>query len=168
MSKTVNAVFGIAIGVLVFITLVSGINVFLNEPQYEDYCEERFVAEPLFDCADNMTVGECRAQGYEKQAYDNACYDELSAAQDVYHTKYFIAAAILGLVTLLVSMMFLNKMNIAAGLIMAGVVLIFWSYMVGWSVTNEVVRFISALVNAAVVIYLALRVQARSVSKKKK
>lgn len=168
MSKTVNAVFGIAIGILVFITLISGINVFLDEPEYSDYCEDTFRADPLYECDTNITVGECRNQGFEKKDYNNECNVLYSEAQDDHQTKYFIAAAILGLVTLLTSMLFLSKMNIAAGLIIAGVVLIFWAYMVGWNVTNEIVRFISALINAAVVIYLAIRVQSTKKPTKKK
>jgi len=168
MSKTVNAVFGIAIGILVFITLVSGINVFLDEPEYDDYCEETFRADPLYECDANMTVGECKSEQATKQEYDSECRDTFQEAQDDYQTKYFIAAAILGLATLLISMLFLAKMNIAAGLIIAGVVLIFWAYMVGWNVTNEIVRFISALINAAVVIYLAIRVQSTKKPTKKK
>lgn len=168
MSKALNAVLGIAIGIIVFITLIAFINVLYAEPQFDDFCDNTFRPDPIYSCAQNITVGECRADVEKGMAYDHECNDTYREAQDNYQSKYFYTAAILGLITVLASLATLRKIHIATGLILAGVILIFWSFIIGWSVTNELTRFLLALLNAVVIIYLGFRLSNEKPKKKRK
>ena len=147
MAKVMNAILGIAVGVIVIIVLFLGIQVFYPEPELDDFCdrEERFPT-PLIEGEEiNKTPSK-----------EPNCYDVYDEAREAYNTVYFIITAILGILVIGAAFFLLQYVNIAAGLILAGVFTIFIGFMTGWDATSDVLKFIFALIDAAIIIGFAV------------
>lgn len=169
MSKVLTAVFGIGIGVVVYVTMLLGIQAFYPEPEYDDFCDDRLrIAEPMFamaECADDMTVGECRQLSREPEPDKDKiqlCQEDYDQSREVYSRNFFIIANVLGVLALIVSFfLFLNVSsmtvtNIASGIACSGIVMILWAFMRGWEGTDDKLKFVVGLIIAAIVITLAV------------
>ncbi len=163
MSKVLTAVFGIGIAVVVYVSMLLGIQAFYPEPQYEDFCEERTrIAEPFMDCTADITVGECREQMKKQDSKQDECYEKWDDAREGYGKNFFIIASILGLIAVVTSYFLLNITsvsitNISAGIASSGIVMILWAFIRGWESTDDKLKFVVGLVIAAIVITLTVR-----------
>jgi len=174
MSKVLSAVFGIGIAVVVYVTMLLGIQAFYPEPEYEDFCGERVrYAEPvsfLEGCTDDMTVGECRTTNTEKEDVKEErqeCQKAHNEAEESYGKNFFIIASILGVVALIVSFYLLaitsvSITNISAGVASSGIVMILWGFMRGWDSTDEKLKFVVGLIIATIVIILAVKLNKKA------
>jgi len=160
MTKVMNAIFGIAIAIIVYIVLLLGIQTFYPEPEYEDYCNETtdFVRPiGLMDCEDNLTVGECKTIVKEQEINEKeSCWDPYDKARDKYEKNLFLIAMIIGLIVIIIALFVLSMTNISAGLIMASVVLIVYGFARGWRAADDRLKFVFALIDAAVIISFAI------------
>lgn len=169
MSKVLSAVFGIGIAVVVYVTMLLGIQAFYPEPEYEDFCEERTrYAEPLAfmeGCTDDMTVADCREMNKESETDKDErqqCQEDYENANETYGRNFFIIASILGVAALIASFfLFLSVTsitvtNITAGVACSGIVMILWAFMRGWESTDDKLKFVVGLIIAAIVIYLTV------------
>lgn len=176
--KVMNVVFGIGIAILIFIVVMLGTQVFYKEPLYEDYCNSSRYAKPvsIYDssiCADNITVRDCNLLIKEKQGtldkdqeYYNQCSREYEAASKIYGKNLFIINNIAGIIAVITSMFLFAMINIAAGVSFAGLALIVYGFMRGWQGTGDILKFIVALVVAAIFIVFAVIVNKRYSKKK--
>ncbi len=168
MSKVLTAVFGIAIAVVVYVSMLLGIQAFYPESHYEDFCPERArIAEPLMDCADDMTVGECRQQMKKEDVKQDECYEKWDAAREAYGKNFFLIASLLGVIAILVAYFLLNVTsvsitNISAGVASSGIVMILWGFIRGWESTDEKLKFIIGLILTAIVIALTVKLNKRA------
>lgn len=110
----------------------------------------------------NETVDECKQKEKANAEERNTCYQEFDAVNEEYGKNLFIITAIIGLLVIIGAMFLLNYINIAAGLIMASVVLMIYGFIVGWDSTGDMIKFIVALIDAAVVIGFAVWIKNRS------
>jgi hypothetical protein len=175
--KVMNIVFGIGIAVIVFIVALLGIQAFYPAPEYEDFCKnDYYYAKPMpvssiYDCPGNITVTECIAiinenekNASEYQIRDNEmqeCNTKFNEAQDRYGKTFFLIACALGLIALIASFFLLNYINISAGVAFAGIVLIIVAFVRGWRGTDDIVKFITGVVIAVVIVYLTLKINNR-------
>ena len=169
MSKVLSAVFGIGIAVVVYVTMLLGIQAFYPEPEYEDFCgDEPRYEEPVMlyeGCTDEMTLGECRKQISEKEGRDTKmeeCHEEYRSAEEDYGRSFFIIASILGVIALIASFsLFLNVTsitvtNITSGIACSGIVMILWAFIRGWESTDDKLKFVVGLIIAAIVVTLTV------------
>ena len=173
MSKVLSAVFGIGIAVVVYVTMLLGIQAFYPAPKYEDFCGEDIrYAEPISGyegCTDDMTMAECRKQIGEKGASTEEvaqCNEDYRAADKSYARNFFIIASILGTIALLVAYFLLNIKslyitNISAGIACSGIVMILWAFMRGWESTDEKLKFVVGLIIAVIIIILTVKLNKR-------
>ena len=171
MGNVLNVVFGIGIGVVVFVLILLGIQAFYPQMEYTDFCNETSMGVDSFSlyekCADDITVGECRKTITTKENEINECQKKFEEAMKIYNKNYFIIASIFGAITLLISAFLLNVPNISAGIACAGILTIFVAFVRGWGSTNDKLKFLIGLVLAAVIITLAAFVNSRLKGKRK-
>ena len=165
-----NVVFGIGIAVILFIVVMLGTQVFYKEPMWEDYnCsypKEIYTTMEL--CPDNITVLQCRELVKEGTVLNNVnqkefdeCNDKFMNAQKIYGKNLFIINNILGIILVVVSLYLFSMVNIAAGTAFAGLVLIIYGFMRGWQGTGDILKFIVALIVAALFVTFAVVVNRR-------
>ncbi len=177
MSKVLSAVFGIGIAVVVYVTMLLGIQAFYPEPDYDDFCgnEPRY-EEPVMlyeGCTDDMTLGECRSQISDREGRDTKmeeCHEEYRSAEEDYGRNFFIIASILGTIALVVSFFLLNITslyitNISAGIACSGIVMILWAFIRGWESTDEKLKFIVGLIIAVIIITLTIMLNKKTEKK---
>jgi VIT1/CCC1 family predicted Fe2+/Mn2+ transporter len=117
-------------------------------------------------CADNMTVAECRALTIEPEPGMQKCYDDYDKAIKNYNKNFFITSSIIGVILLVVSYFLFYLPNIGAGVAFAGIVLILVSFVRGWQSTDDILKFVVAIVIAAIVIFFSVKTN-KSFDKKK-
>ncbi|MGV8162353.1 MAG: hypothetical protein ACP5N2_03425 [Candidatus Nanoarchaeia archaeon] len=175
MAKIMNAVFGIGIAVIVFIVVLLGIQAFYPAPEYSKYCNDSFYSKPfintMYDCPRNITVDECISitenEGINSEEYKAqdeammACNNKYEEANKTYSKTFFILASILGLILIIAAYLLLNIMSLSAGIAFSGIVLLVVAFVKGWKDTDDTVKFLIGLVIAAVIIYLALKINSR-------
>ena len=93
----------------------------------------------------------------------NKIYEE---ASKIYGKNLFIINNIIGIALVVASLFIFGMVNIAAGTAFAGLVLIIYGFMRGWQGTGDVLKFIVALVVAALFVTFAVLVNKRYSKKK--
>lgn len=169
MAKVMNVVFGIAIAVIIFIVVLLGIRAFYPQPTWENYNCTYPEMKPYYGCTDNMTIAQCNALQASQSNTNTAdqklfdeCNKKYNDADKNYRTIVFFIVYILGIITLIVSMFILDMTSIAAGVAFAGIVLIFYGFTESWGTTNDIMKFITGLVAAAVIIVFAVIIQKKN------
>jgi uncharacterized protein (DUF983 family) len=171
-----NVVFGIGIAVILFIVVMLGTQVFYKEPSWESYnCTyPATIITTMEVCPDNITVLQCREMvkrgvdiNNETQAKFDECNNRFNEAQKIYGKNLFIVNNIIGIILVIVSLFLFSMVNIAAGISFAGLVLIIYGFMRGWQGTGDILKFVVALIVAALFVYFAVFVN-KKYSKKKK
>ncbi|MEM4268290.1 MAG: hypothetical protein QXK37_05680 [Candidatus Woesearchaeota archaeon] len=165
MTKVLNVVFGIAVGVVVFVLALLGIQAFYPDVNYEDFCPQQYISEPRFGfeiCTDNITVGECRAliSGRTLNTEQRNCEIEFNNAMKAYNKNFFIIASSLGVLIILVAF-FLTITSISAGIACSGIVLILSAFIRGWESTDDRLKFVVGIVITAIVTTLGVIVSKR-------
>lgn len=171
MAKVLNVVFSIGTGVVVFVLLLLGIQAFYPAPKFADFCGE---SEPQYEpaaafekCADNITVGECRATIRTGEEKSQKCFfKEFDAANKIYNKNFFIIASILGVIVILTAFFLSKIINISAGSALSGIVLILVAFVRGWENTNDKLKFVVGLIIAAIVITLSIIINKRIAKQK--
>lgn len=178
-----NVVFGIGIAVILFIVVMLGTQVFYKEPTWDTFncsssCNKAYPILDYSTCPDNITVKDCNLMvkngnqiSIESQEECEACNTRVNEAQKEYGKRLFIINNVAGIILVVISLLLFSMVNIAAGTAFAGLVLIIYGFMRGWQGTGDILKFIVALIVAAIFIYFAVFVNKRynkSSAKKKK
>ncbi|MBI2047256.1 hypothetical protein HYT26_03805 [Candidatus Pacearchaeota archaeon] len=168
MARVINAAFGIGIAVLIFIVILLGIQAIYKEPNIENFnCTYPFAipayAYDISSCNENISVKECNALIKEKrndsekmQAGYDKCLKEFQDAEKIYGRNVFLIANIAGIIAVIASLFLLSMINIAAGTAFSGIALIFYGFARGWQGTDDILKFIIALIVAIIFIILAV------------
>ena len=168
MARVINAAFGIGIAVLIFIVVLLGIQVIYKEPKIENFnCtypyDRPVYAYDISLCNENITVKECNVLIKEKQTdsekiqaeYDK-CWKEFLEVEKIYGRNVFLIANIAGIIAVIASLFLLSMINISAGIAFSGIALIFYGFVRGWQGVGDVLKFIVALIVAAMFIVFAV------------
>lgn len=172
MGKVTNIFFGIGVAVLVYVVVLLGIQAFYPGTSWEDYnCTypaAKAIYADLGGCTTDMTVGQClnaRSNGTilpnatmsaEEIAY-NECNDKFQADMKVYNKNLFLITAIVGAIAIVLSTLLIPMVNISVGVSFAGLALIIYGFARGWSSTGDMLKFFVALIIAALIVWLGVR-----------
>lgn len=159
MVDVLNVVFGIGIGVVIFVLVLLGIQAFYPEVRYEEFCNQTMYGQTSYGyekCPDNITVGECRTSMAAEDKKMEKCSQDYMNLDKIYSKNFFIIASILGVIVVLVAFFLPSMINIRAGLMCSGIVTILWAFIRGWQGTDDKLKFIVGLVIAAIIITLAV------------
>lgn len=174
--KVMNVMFGIGIAIILFIVVMLGTQVFYKEPMWEDYnCtypKEIYTAMEL--CPDNITILQCRElvktgtaiNGIDQKEFEE-CNNKFMNAQKIYGKNLFIINNIIGILLVIASLFLFSMVNIAAGTAFSGLILIIYGFMRGWQGTGDILKFIVALIVAALFVNFAVIVNRRYNKKRK-
>lgn len=175
MAKSMNVFFGIGVAVLVYVVVLLGIQAFYHDVNYEDYnCTYPDYSKAYFSVVDscdrNTTVGACLDSrtdvATQISAADQAKYDECNQkfndATKAYNKNLFLITAIVGALAIVLSTLLIPLLNISLGVSFAGLALIIYGFARGWASTGDMVKFIVAIVIAALVIFLGVRYSNRN------
>jgi len=161
MANVLNAVFGIAIAVLVVFTVTLGIKAFFpppTAPDHQDFCGGEHI-KPLMP---NETYVQPQCEKDQQVAYN--VYDQ---ARQEYGKIQFFIGILVGALLLMVTYFVWNWTNIAAGLGTGGIALVIYGFFNGWDATGDPVKFVMLLVVAGVVLLLAWKLNKRFRGEKK-
>lgn len=168
-----NVVFGIGVAVILFIVALLGTQVFYKAPVYDDYCNVSYYSKPVmiydyYSCPENITVKQCNLLIKNSTTYTDEqnrimqeCNDKFNTANKNYGQNIFIIMNVLGIIAVIVSLFLFSLMNIAAGVGFAGLAMIFYGFMRGWPSTGDTLKFVVALIVAALFITFAVIVNRR-------
>lgn len=163
MVKVMNIVFGIGIAVLIFIVVLLGIRAFYPAPTWDKFNCTYPDIKPYYGCSDNMTIAQCntlqaaQVNSAEQRKYDE-CNQRFQEADRAYGKIVFFVAFIVGMITVIISMFLLSMTNIAAGVAFSGLSLIIYGFMRGWLATNDILKFITSIIAAVIIIIFAVRI----------
>jgi hypothetical protein len=148
MNKTALT---ILISIILTVILISTVNVgtslFLDEPEYGEFCEE-YEVEPIIS---NSTIEERKEINEESKE----CREEWDTARDSYNqVRYYIFAAI-GFILLLIGLFHKENLIQITGLATGGI-LVFEGIVI--NLENKLIVFISLLAMLAIFGILAYRV----------
>lgn len=158
-----NVVFGIGIAVLLFIVVLLGIRAFYPAPTWDKFNCTYPELKPYFGCTDNMTIAQCNTlQAAQENSETQRKYDECSQrfndADKAYGKIVFFITFIIGMIAVIISIFLLSMTNISAGVAFSGLTLIIYGFIRGWQATNDILKFITSIIAAAIIIIFAVRI----------
>jgi len=169
-SKIIKWSLIVAIVILLNLFFTVSINLFLNEPKYENFCKNSYPDKAITseeNCRaldgtwQNYAAPEKNPDGTLISGYCDVytkCQNELNTATESHELKVFIALIIFGLLTFVASLLF-TKANtlISTALSLAAVLDFIIASMRYWSSANELFRFIILLLALTILIYIAIK-----------
>jgi len=135
----------IGLGILILTAFVAiyGMNTFMDEPHYEDYCEE--FSRPVADL------------DMDQKIEDKACLEDYDAAREEYSKWIFIVSIPLGLVIIALGTFAFSLGSVGVGIMLGGV----WTLIYGtsnyWRYGEDWMRFLVSLIGLAALVLMAYR-----------
>ena len=135
----------LAIAIALIFTLFShqGLNTFYESPNYEDYCtiesvklEGREIPQPIQE--------------------DKECRDNYQSARDIFEEKAFIILIISGAIALIVGLI-LTVQSLSYGLLIGGLLNIFFGTIRYWSQLGDPLRFTLLGIILVILVYIAYK-----------
>lgn len=169
MARVMNVVFGIGVAVILYIVVLLGIHVFYPGPDYQNYnCTEAKPIE-IQICNPDISVGDCYAVVAGKQLNESrtqeeaafkACDKSFQDKANNYNKNFLLITNVIGILIIIASLFlflyFSSMVNLSAGSAASGLALIFFGFITGWMSTTDKIKFILALIIAAIIITLAV------------
>ncbi len=178
MVSAKNIILSIAIAIVFMLLGVYGINLFYEEPQYQDFCQDKF-ARPVpmikegFPCTPNSDFASREQQCYNQgntainYTYDSngcptsfecsTCQKDFDNEMKKWEKTAFISAVIFGIIGIAVGAILFSLESVGAGLMGGGALLILGFSMRVWRNLGDIVRFVILLAALVVLIYLGYR-----------
>ena len=171
MVKIRRAILSVAIAIIFVMFVAYAIQSFYPSPKYNDFCSEdlRFKAY--------NTEKECVAIGGRWTEYDSEiqvakpindekingwcetdyeCREEYDSARDFYNRNVFFIATFIGLVTIILSLVFVVE-AVSAGFMGGGVLLVIYGTIRYWGEMSDIYRTIMLAVALAVLIWIGYK-----------
>ena len=173
------------VGILFSVLVFSVIEAVYPEPQYEDFCNEKFLArapqmiKDADDCPDleievtKETIKECEEKkGNIEYDYDssgcaidferNTCNYELRQAQDSHNQYVFYISAVLALIAIFIGLYLPAKGNslnewMGTGFMLGGTFALFFGTMMSFQSLDRFVRPIVIFFELAMVIFISYK-----------
>ena len=188
MANAKNIILIIAIIIIFTLFSVYGINLFYKEPQYNDYCKEKYYPRTpdklsSYSCPETpelyLMMDDCYGSGnvVVYQTYDehgclldfdcSTCNKDYENAREKWAKNYFIISIVAGIIALVVGALLFSLDVVGAGLMGGGALLILVSSMRAWTALGDAVRFILLGFALVILIYIAIRINKGHHSRKK-
>lgn len=167
--KVKKVILAVAIAVIFALFIGFGINVFYPEPEYDDFCnvEAKRVLNTSTACeesggkwtfyehevprnidTDELVTGYCNLQYY--------CRQEWEKARGGYNRILFIVTAIIGILTIFISIV-LKLPSVSSGLMAGGVLVIIYGILRYWRYSTDFLRFVILGVVLGILIWLGYK-----------
>lgn len=192
MPTAKNVILIIAIIIVFTIFAVYGMNLFLEEPRYEDFCKDQSTYQRPVGVSVPIETKQICVQSAEFQIKQQECYNNESITinyvydsngcpidfecsncnKDFEHSRerwsknYFISSMIIGIAAIILGALIFKLETIGAGLMGGGAVFIFVSAIRSWSDLSDLLRFILLGIILAVLIYTGIIINKLGRSKK--
>ena len=165
-----NIIIGIAIIILTISVAVTGINIFLDKPEYKDFCSEFKTAEIINDQTRCEEIGgqwtDYSSRELLREApggellkgfcdRDFTCRQDFEDAREKYAKTIFIVAIPLGIIILAFGAFFFSLEAVGAGLMGGGIGTILYGVGEYWRFAGDILRFLLSLVGLVALIALA-------------
>jgi len=142
-----NAAKAIAIGlgilILTSFVAVYGMNMFLDEPHYDDYCED-------------FSQSAVEA-GIEPKVENEECYKEYDAARENYSKWLFIISIPLGLIIIALGTFVFSLSSVGVGIMLGGVYTLIYGAASYWRYGEDWMRFLVSLIGLVALVLIAYR-----------
>lgn len=153
MTDFRKLIVAIVVAILFTIFVNTAIEAIYPQPQYNDYCEDRYMIKPY----ENMSPDEI----FQNDKAMQECNDLYQTEMDKYNLVVFIISAVTGLIAIIVGMYIpttsATGMAIASGFLLGGLFTLFFGTMRGWQGIGKIIRPIIMLIELAVIIWVAYR-----------
>jgi len=177
MSRFKQIFLAIAIAIVFVFFVGFGIATFYEQPEYEDFCEERFFEKPVpraLTGAGNCTYVEpdedlknqCKDKGDIASKYDQngcvesyfceTCNKEFRDTREVYNRNVFIVATGIGIITLIIGFA-LALASVSSGLMGGGILTIIYGTIRYWSNLQDYGRFIILGITLVILIWMSYK-----------
>ena len=147
LSAVQSAIKNVAIGFGIFIltcfVAVYGMNTFIDQPHYDDFCED------LSPSA--IEVGE------DPKVRDNTCYDEYDVARENYSKWIFIVSIPVGLAIIALGTFVFSLSSVGVGIMLGGVYTLIYGTAHYWRYGADWMRFIVSLIGLVALVLIAYR-----------
>jgi len=162
--KSKNAILGISIAIVLALFIGYGIDTFYDEPDFEDYCDEKRETIDISNEDDCLALGgqwtsiptekklesNLTKEGYCDAAY--TCRKEYDSAREIYNRNVFIITVILGLISLIIGGIKLKLASVSSGIMGGGALMIIYGTLRYWGNLAKIGRlFILGLVLAVLI-----------------
>jgi len=150
LSKEI--ILSIIITILLIFLVNVGSSIILEEPQYSDYCEDRFMEPRIIDCLNYENNSQ--EDFLDESNYYNACSDKYDEIRKPYNqNRYYIFASI-GFILLICGLFAKENLFQITGLATGGVLVMQGIVM---NFENKIIVFISLLVILVVFSFLGIK-----------
>jgi len=164
-------IIGIAIFVLTLFVSTYGVNTFLNEPAYNDFCPNSILKVSEMNesiCFDN---GGRWNPGFENQGYCDQnfrCNEAYKLEKERYDMNVFLMAVPLGILILLGGFFFFSLESVGVGIMSGGVGTLLRGIGSYWRYSEDWLRFLISLTGLVIVIWVSYKFNERLERKRKK
>lgn len=158
-----NVVIGIAIIILTISVVITGINIFLDKPEYSDFCDEFKTPEVINNSEQCEAIGgqwnpdigprSVGSEGYCDR--DFTCRQEGEVAREKYSRTFFLITLPLGIAIIALGALVFGLEAVGAGLMGGGVGIILWGVGGFWRFADDWLKFLLSLVGLVILIWLA-------------
>ena len=172
-----NVVIGIAIIILTISVVITGINIFLDKPEYSDFCDEFKTVEVIDNSEQceaiggkwNPSIAPRPVEGTEGYCdRDFTCRKEGEVAREKYSRTLFLITLPLGIAIIALGALVFGLEAVGAGLMGGGVGVILWGVGSFWRFADDWLKFLLSLVGLVILIWLAYYFNKRLSKKQRK
>tara|TARA_Y100000034_G_C6715627_1_gene316355 strand:- start:206 stop:658 length:453 start_codon:yes stop_codon:yes gene_type:complete len=144
-DKSKKWILGIAIALIFTLFSHQGLNTFYESPNYEDYCD----IQPV-------KLGDREIPQPEQIQEDQECRGNYQNARDIFEKKAFILLIVSGAVALIIGLL-LTIESLSYGLLIGGLLNIFFGTVRYWSRLGDPLRFILLGIILVILVYIAYK-----------
>ena len=142
-----NAAKGVAIGlgilILTSFVAVYGMNMFLDKPIYENYCEE--FSRPAVEL------------DMEQEIENKECLAEYDLAREQYTKILFIISVPLGILIIALGVFIFSLSSVGVGIMLGGVYTLIYGAANYWRYGEDWMRFLVSLIGLVALVLIAYR-----------
>lgn len=162
-----EVILGVAIFILTLFVTTYGVNVFFDEPQYDDSCPVSKLEVPImnesvcFEHGGKWTDQEVRCitepcpPGYCDR--DFSCREGYELSRERYSMNVFLIAVPLGILLILFGAYFFSLNAVGVGIMTGGVGTILRGISSYWRYSEDWIRFLISLLGLVIVIYFSYK-----------
>jgi hypothetical protein len=159
---------GIAVTILSFLVIFTGIQTFYPSPEYEDFCSrieipkpvvnETFCTQDVKQCPDGSYVSRNPNNNCEFFPCENEqekCYNKYDEARAQYSKNLFTITTILAIILLSLGATLFKLEHISSGIMGGGIITLLYGTFNYWPNAGNLFRFIISIIGLLVVIGFA-------------
>ncbi len=160
-----NLLIGIAITILSFLVIFTGIQTFYPSPEYDDFCSQTkpplvpknqtLCAQDVKECPDGSYVSrdpnnDC--EFFPCESEQEKCYEQYKNARTKHSKNIFIITIILSLILLTIGATFFKLNNVSSGIMGGGIITLLYGAFSYWPNAENLARFIISLIGLSILI----------------